>query len=181
VPWEPKPSKRLSLNKLRTRIGSKWNGSANCILCFPCTFIVSLIGRFKLHLRPKGLASSHINDHDLPPLPPNITPIRAFADFLRYLYQCASTYIQTTHASGKDLWNSVKTRTEFVLSHPNGWEGAQQNQMRQAAVLAGLIPDTQAGHARIQLVTEGEASLHFCVRNGLATDAIKVGFRFPFI
>jgi hypothetical protein len=174
VLWEPKLCKRPSSNKPKTRIGSKWNGSANYIFRFPRTFIASRVVRFKLHLRPKGLASSHFSDNDLPPLPPNITPIKAFADFLRYLYECASTYIQTTHASGRDLWNSVKTRTEFVLSHPNGWEGAQQNQMRQAAVLAGLIPDTQEGHTRIQFVTEGEASLHFCVRNGLATDAMKV-------
>jgi len=46
--------------------------------------------------------------------------------------------------------------------------------MRQAAVMAGLIPDDKDGHARVQFVTEGEASLHFCLRNGLATDAMKV-------
>jgi hypothetical protein len=130
--------------------------------------------RFKLHLRPKGLSQSHITDKDILPLPANVTPIRAFADFLGYLYQCARSYIETTHASGSELWNSVENRIEFILSHPNGWEGAQQGQMRQAAVLAGLIPNNPDGQARLQLVTEGEASLHFCVNNGLATDAMKV-------
>jgi hypothetical protein len=46
--------------------------------------------------------------------------------------------------------------------------------MRQAAVTAGLIPDGAAGQARLFLVTEGEASLHFCIQNGLTNEAIKV-------
>ena len=62
----------------------------------------------------------------------------------------------------------------FVLSHPNGWEGLQQSKMRQAAVTAGLVPDTRDGHSRIRFVTEGEASLNFCINNGLATGAIQV-------
>jgi len=130
---------------------------------------------FKLHLRPRALESTHITDRDIPPLPGNVTPLRAFADFLRYLFRCARTYIQDTHTCGEDLWKSVEKHLEFVLSHPNGWEGPQQSQMRQAAILAGLIPDNSEGHSRIRFVTEGEASLHFCVRNGLVTDAMKTG------
>jgi hypothetical protein len=63
---------------------------------------------------------------------------------------------------------------QFVLSHPNGWEGAQQTKMRRAAVYGGLIPDTDEGKARIRFVTEGEASLHACVLNGLAADVLSV-------
>jgi hypothetical protein len=159
--------------KLRTKVGSGWNGSVTNYLAFHLSD--GTFPRFKLHLRPKGLSQGHITDRDILPLPPNVTPIKAFSDFLRYLFQCTRNYIETTHASGAELWNSVKDRTEIVLSHPNGWEGPQQSQMRQAAVLAGLIPDSPDGQDRLQLVTEGEASLHFCVRNGLATDAMKVG------
>ena len=46
--------------------------------------------------------------------------------------------------------------------------------MRQAAIAGGLIPDTPAGHSRVHFVTEGEASLHYCLDCGLASDAIKV-------
>ena len=100
--------------------------------------------------------------------------MEVFADFLGYLLECASSYIQDTHANGPDLWNSVKSHIDFVLSHPNGWEGAQQNEMRRAAVLAGLVPDNASGHSRISFVTEGETSLHFSVQNGLPTGAMKV-------
>jgi hypothetical protein len=129
--------------------------------------------RFKLHLRSKIGAGRSAGD-DVPPLPLNKTVTEVFGDFLRYLLECASSYIQDTHANGPDLWKSFKSDIDFVLSHPNGWEGTQQSEMRRAAVLAGLVPDNTSGHARLSFVTEGEASLHFCVHNGLPTGAMKV-------
>ena len=100
--------------------------------------------------------------------------VEVFGDFLRYLFECVSSYIQDTHANGRDLWNSVKSHIDFVLSHPNGWECAQQSEMRRAAVLGGLVPDNTSGHSRLSFVTEGEASLHFSVQNGLPSGAMKV-------
>ena len=129
--------------------------------------------RFKLHLRSKVGAGRNIGD-ELPPLPLNKTVAEVFGDFLGYLLECASSYIQDTHANGPDLWNSVKSHIDFVLSHPNGWEGTEQSEMRRAAVLAGLVPDNPSGHSRLSFVTEGEASLHFSVENGLPTGAMKV-------
>ena len=97
--------------------------------------------RFKLHLRSKVGASRSVSE--MPPLPLNKTVlvVEVYTDFLRYLFECASSYIQDMHANGPDLRNSVKSHIEFVLSHPNGWEGTQQSEMRRAAVLAGLVPD----------------------------------------
>jgi hypothetical protein len=70
------------------------------------------------------------------------------------------------------MWRTLEDRTDIVLTHPNGWEGAQQSMMRTAAVQAGLIPDNEDGHFRLSFVTEDEASLHFCVQSR----AIKVDF-----
>lgn len=112
----------------------------------------------------------------IPPLPRGKTVIDLFADFLRYLHQCVRTYIEETHASGEILWRNLESCTEFVLSHPNGWEGAQQSQMRIAAIRAGLISGDEASHSRLSFVTEGEASLHFCIQNGLVNDAIEVNY-----
>ena len=90
--------------------------------------------------------------------------VEVLADLLAYLLQCASSYIQDIHVNGRDLWDSVKSDIDFVLSHPNGWEGAQQSEIRQAAVLAKLIPDKPEGHSRLSFVMEGEASLHYSVQ-----------------
>ncbi|KZP18863.1 hypothetical protein FIBSPDRAFT_744893, partial [Athelia psychrophila] len=46
----------------------------------------------------------------------------------------------------------------------------QQSEIRRAAVLAGLVSDTLQGQSRIQLLTEGEASLHYCIEKGLTFD-----------
>ena len=131
--------------------------------------------RFKLHLRPNAQSSGDVANK-IPPLPRGKSAIDVFADFLRYLHRCARTFIEETHANGIELWDTLENRTEFVLTHPNGWEGAQQSMMRTAAVQAGLISDNGDGHSHLSFVTEGEASLHFCVQSGLANEAIKVDF-----
>ncbi|KAH6910166.1 hypothetical protein BKA70DRAFT_1560798 [Coprinopsis sp. MPI-PUGE-AT-0042] len=129
---------------------------------------------FKLHMRPRG-QRSNILAPAIPPLPPNKTVVMVFADYLKYLHNCAKVYIQETHAGGASIWNTVAKDITYVLTHPNGWEGPQQAQMREAAIAANLIPDTAEGRARITFVTEGEASLHFCINNNLAPDALKNG------
>lgn len=108
------------------------------------------------------------------PLPKGKSAVDVFGDFLGYLFRCSKAFVEDTHANGHALWRSVEHDLQFVLSHPNGWEGAQQTKMRRAAVSGGLIPDTDAGRARIRFVTEGEASLHACVLNGLAADVLSV-------
>ncbi|KAF9068288.1 hypothetical protein BDP27DRAFT_1421991 [Rhodocollybia butyracea] len=94
---------------------------------------------FKMHLRPKSYASSLASRH-IPPLPPSKSLVEVLADFLRYLLSCVKSFIEeTVLPDGVSFWASVQNRIIFVLSHPNGWEGLQQNYMRQAAVLAGLV------------------------------------------
>ncbi|KAF8160149.1 hypothetical protein K438DRAFT_1921672 [Mycena galopus ATCC 62051] len=129
---------------------------------------------FKLHLRPTTDTSSPANC--IPALPAKKSALDVFADFLRYLFQCAKTYIVDHYDNGSALWIGVEDSMVFVLTHPNGWEGEQQAKMRTAAIIAGLIPSTGSGSSeRVHFVTEGEASLHFCIMNGLATDALRLG------
>lgn len=115
-----------------------------------------------------------MNGMRLSPLPRGKSAVDVFGDFLSYLFRCTSIFIVDTHANGKALWKAVEPYLQFALSHPNGWEGAQQTKMRRAAVYGGLIPDTDEGRSRIRFVTEGEASLHACVLNGLAADVLSV-------
>ncbi|KAH9850843.1 hypothetical protein C2E23DRAFT_869587 [Lenzites betulinus] len=129
---------------------------------------------FKLHLRPSRLDAVG-TALALRPLPSGKSVVDVFADFLAYLYRCTRSYISDVHASGDSIWESFEDRIDFVLSHPNGWEGLQQGKMREAAVKAKLVPDTAAGHARVHFITEGEASLNYCVRHGFANTAIQTG------
>lgn len=129
---------------------------------------------WKLHLCPDSLNTDEIRG-SLRPLPHGKDVISVLADMLAYLFSCTRTYIRESHAAGESLWNSVANDFQVVLAHPNGWEGLQQTKMRQAAVLAGLVPDTPAGHARVQLLTEGEAGIHYCIERGITTRALKNG------
>ncbi|KAF8883236.1 hypothetical protein BD779DRAFT_1444010 [Infundibulicybe gibba] len=117
---------------------------------------------FKMHLGPKNSVQ-----RCLPPLPPKKTVVDVMGDYMRYLHQSAKIYIQETHPGGAALWLSLANNVDFVLSHPNGWEGAQQAQMRRAAILGGLVSNERDAGARIRFVMEGEASLNFCIRNDL--------------
>ncbi|PFH48902.1 hypothetical protein AMATHDRAFT_64343 [Amanita thiersii Skay4041] len=117
---------------------------------------------FKLHLRPPHLATEQRFDiNRIPPLPQNKTAIRVFSDLLGYLFISTKTYIQ--QRQGSRIWESVEGNIDYVLSHPNGWEGRQQAHMRRAAITAGLVSDDSEALQRIKFVTEGEASLCFCL------------------
>lgn len=104
-----------------------------------------------------------LQDSVLPPLPANKTLIQIFADFISYLQSCTELFLLDTHASLVNDWQNLRDNAIFILCHPNGWEGAQQYMMRQAAILAKLVPDTPKGRARVKFVTEGESSLHCCL------------------
>ena len=121
-----------------------------------------------MRLRPKHLSSTHISDDDIPPLPHGLSAVQVLSDFVKYLFDCAHNYIVESHASGASVWKSLEDRIEFVLTHPNGWEGPQQQHIRRAAELAGIVPCGEKGQSRLHLLTEGEASLHYCMSTVLA-------------
>ncbi|KAJ7628237.1 hypothetical protein DFH06DRAFT_1480634 [Mycena polygramma] len=102
---------------------------------------------FKLHMRPAA------DDFVLPPLPHRKGATSVFADFLRYLLDCAKIYIEET--LGRDVWVSLQHNTRFVLAHiPMGGRESSRVQMRDAAVVAGLIPNSDAGHERLSFAID---------------------------
>ncbi|OBZ72247.1 hypothetical protein A0H81_07926 [Grifola frondosa] len=114
-----------------------------------------------------------MNGMRLAPLPRHKTAVDVFGDFLAYLFRCTHSFIVDTHANGHALWDAVKNDIQFVLSHPNGWEAHSRRRCVTRRIWR-VIPDTDEGKARIRFVTEGEASLHACVLNGLAADVLSV-------
>jgi hypothetical protein len=129
--------------------------------------------RFKLLLRPGNTATAI--GIPRPKLPASKSIVDVYADFYRYLFDCSREFIKQSHAGLGDLvWDSLEDNIEFVLSHPNGWDGAQQAVMRRSVIKAGLVSDNSDGHERVTFVTEGEASMHFCIDSGLVCDEIKV-------
>lgn len=103
-------------------------------------------------MRPSHLPI--IRNLELPPLPPGTTVEDIFADHFRYVNRQIQEYIKTTYADGNNIWNTLSPTKYVILTTPNGWEGSQQNRMRQAAIKAGLV-DAEGGR-RVRFVTEAE-------------------------
>jgi len=94
--------------------------------------------------------------------------------FMRYLFDSAKALFKISEPNGELRWNSISGSIELVLTHPNGWGGPQQTHLRNAAIKAGIVPDTPAGHASVHFVTEGEASFSFCAIHTQAGKNLKV-------
>ena len=107
-------------------------------------------------------------------LPMGKTIIDIFSDFMRYLFDSTKALFISSDKNGEHRWNSVSRNIELVLTHPNGWGGPQQSQLRTAAVRAKIVPNTSEGHARVHFVTEGEASFNFCATHTQAGENLKV-------
>ena len=107
-------------------------------------------------------------------LPKGKTIVDVFSDFMRYLFDSTKTLFVSSDPNGERRWNAVSHEIELVLTHPNGWGGLQQSQLRTAAVRAGIVPDTQEGLSRVHFVTEGEASFNFCATHTQAGKNMKV-------
>ena len=111
-------------------------------------------------LSPSGPPAA-MTDQTSTELPEGKTIVDVFADFMRYLFHSTKKLFKDLEPNGELRWNSISESIELVLTHPNGWGGPQQARMRNAAVKAGIVPDTLAG-SRVHFVTEGEASFCFC-------------------
>ena len=112
-------------------------------------------------------------------LPKGKTVVDVFADLMRYLFESTKTLFKTSEANGELRWDSVSNSIELVLSHPNGWGGPQQTQLRTAAIKAGIVPDTPAGRSKVHFVTEGEASFNFCATHTQTGKDLKVRYPVP--
>jgi hypothetical protein len=123
--------------------------------------------------------SAAMKDQMSTQLPAGKTIIDVFADLIRYLFDSTKALFKTSEPNGELRWASVSDNIELVLTHPNGWGGPQQTQLRTAAVRAGIVPDTPTGRSRVHFVTEGEASFSFCATNTQAGKDLKVRHTVP--
>jgi len=108
-------------------------------------------------------------------LPRDKTLQDVFADFIRYLFDSAKAFIQEHEPMGKELWESLESNIDLILSHPNGWEGREQAFLRKSVVRAGVFAEEEA-RSHVSFVTEGEATLGFCVTNTNSGELLKVVF-----
>ena len=76
---------------------------------------------------------------------------------------------------GEGLWGSLNSNIDLILSHPNGWEGREQEFLRKSVVQASVFTEEEA-LSRVSFVTEGEASFNYCVTNTKSGELLEVVF-----
>ena len=108
-------------------------------------------------------------------LPPGKSTQDFFVDFIRYLFDSAKAFIQESEPMGGQIWVSVEHNIDLVLAHPNGWEGREQQFLRESVVKASIFTEEEA-LSRVSFVTEGEAILNFCMTNTGSGALIEVAF-----
>ena len=67
-------------------------------------------------------------------LPKGKTIINLFADFVHYPFNSTIAHIKEIEPTGELLWGNFGPTVELVLTHPNGWEGQQQEAVVQAGI-----------------------------------------------
>jgi len=109
-------------------------------------------------------------------LPEGKTIIDVFADFMRYLFDSAKALFKSLDSNGGRRWYSA---IGLVLIHPKGWGRPQRTHLRNAAVTAGIVPDTLVGHGSVYFITKGDASINFFAIHTQAGENLKVCHTVP--
>jgi len=107
---EARPGRILEISLEEQWIKSEWYDTPFVLR----VYLPNNAIRFKLHLLT-STGEKNISA-DIPPLPRNKTAVEVFADYLRYIYACAATFIQDNNLEGADLWKALKDDADIVLS-----------------------------------------------------------------
>ncbi|KEP47397.1 heat shock 70 kDa protein 12A [Rhizoctonia solani 123E] len=121
-----------------------------------------LAKHFKLLLHPEELQAQRNLNVETPAFPYGVTLEQVYSDFLRYLLAHTEKYFKDRIIDGGLLWSRYQNKLEIVIAHPNAWSTRQQAFLRKVAIQAGAVSATQA-QDKVRFVTEGEASVHFCL------------------
>jgi hypothetical protein len=94
-------------------------------------------------------------------IPPGKSAQDIFTDYLRWIMKCTEDFISAKYRGGAQLIEETYRSRTIVLTHPNGWEGAQQAAMRKACVDSAIVDQSKAKN--VQFVSEAEASMTFAL------------------
>ena len=111
-------------------------------------------------------------------LPPGLSLEQVYRHFFEYLLKHTRRSFEKRVLDGPFVWKRLFSTADIVIAHPNGWDVKEQQFLRKAAVDAGLVSNEDKT-SRVTFVTEGEASLHYCMFHADLAPKLKVS-RFSF-
>ena len=81
---------------------------------------------------------------------------------MKYLFHNTKNSFTDHIPGGAAIWHRLISSATIILTTPNGWDFMQQDVLREAAVMAGLVRQDQK-YNLLEFVTEGEASVHWAL------------------
>ncbi|KAF8337473.1 uncharacterized protein EI90DRAFT_2968350 [Cantharellus anzutake] len=134
-----------------------------------------LAKHFKLHLHPQTMKEKY--NLTLDPPPEGVPLSTIYEDLFGYLIKhTQDTFIHRV-LDGARVWKTYISSADVVIAHPNGWGLREQDFMRRAVVAANIVPESES-HTRIFFVTEGEASVHYCMFHADLASQLKPNVEF---
>ncbi|KAG8809988.1 hypothetical protein FRC19_004859, partial [Serendipita sp. 401] len=134
---------------------------------------------FKLHLHPESMTSSAPSSTiEIPPLPTGVSLLQVYSTFLRFMYQSTSEFFEETTPGGSNIWQRLEPHATLVFAVPNGWDLVQQNILKQAALMAGIVRSEGDAALRMEFVTESEASVQYILRKSSIIPWLREGSTF---
>ncbi|KAG8775473.1 hypothetical protein FRC15_000510 [Serendipita sp. 397] len=116
---------------------------------------------FKLRLHPDSMKLDRATKSlETPPLPPGVSLVQVYSDFIRYIYRVAKRFFVNNTPSGQQMWNRLGNQIPIVFCTPNGWDIRQHAVLTDASIRAGIVTEGDADD-RLWFLTEGEASVHY--------------------
>ena len=95
--------------------------------------------------------------HSTSALPPGVTVDDILSDFFTYIKKNVQMFVTNSYTSGNRYWDDFAETMVVILTTPNGWEGRQQNKMREAAIKSKLLVGDRV-RERVRFVSEGEVT-----------------------
>ncbi|KAI8377729.1 uncharacterized protein BYT42DRAFT_571382 [Radiomyces spectabilis] len=128
---------------------TQWGNAARLEMQRPSARNSVLLKQYKLYL-DENIAK------DLPPLPNGLTIVDAIADYLRALHEHVVNELKKGFAR-----NYGQHQFRYCLTIPAMWSDRAKSTMREAAIKAGLITETDH-RDRLMLTSEPEAAALYC-------------------
>jgi hypothetical protein len=91
-------------------------------------------------------------------LPAGLGVEKVYADMIRYLLDHTRDFFNQRQGLGR--WEELRGIMSLVIAHPNGWGLKEQDRLRNAVVLSGIMNSSDA-QRRVHFVPEAEAAVHY--------------------
>jgi hypothetical protein len=106
-------------------------------------------------------------------LPPGISLIQIYSDFLSYLLKHTQAFVERRILLGRHMWEKYNSTMQITIAHPNGWGTPEQDFLRKAIVNTGFVSEDSASN-QVHFVTEAEASVHYCLHHSNLNRKLQV-------